>query len=429
MNTLDPQSSGGATLADEGTGGTADAPVRDRKATRTALLGAMFLMATSAIGPGFITQTGQFTVKLGAAFAFAVLVSILIDIALQLNVWRVIGISGRRAQELANEVLPGLGWVLSALIFIGGLAFNVGNVGGSGSGLNILLGVSPAVGAAISSLLAVGIFLSAWAGAAMDRVVVFLGALMIALTAYVMFVSKPPVGEALQNTVAPSTIDATVNTTLVGGTIGGYIIYAGAHRLVDSGNTGIEAVQDISRSSLLGILVTGLLRGLLFLAILGVVAAGHDLSQSASVAGDAFTIAAGDVGRRLFGLVFWAAAISSVVGCSYTTVSFLTSSSGTSTRVRNGVTIAFIVVCTAIFLGLGAAPATLLVLAGTLNGVLIPLGIAVMLWVAWFRRDLLHGYVYPKWLLVIGSVAWLATVWLAYVTVKAKWPELVALFS
>ena len=71
---------------------------------RGPLLGAMFLMATSAIGPGFITQTTQFTAQLGAAFAFAILVSVLVDVALQLNVWRVIGVSGLRAQELGNRV-------------------------------------------------------------------------------------------------------------------------------------------------------------------------------------------------------------------------------------------------------------------------------------------------------------------------------------
>ena len=77
-----------------------------QKNQRRALLGALFLMATSAIGPGFITQTGQFTYQLGAAFAFAILISILIDIAVQLNVWRIIGLSGLKAQELANSVLP-----------------------------------------------------------------------------------------------------------------------------------------------------------------------------------------------------------------------------------------------------------------------------------------------------------------------------------
>ena len=66
----------------------------DSKPARGPLLGAMFLMATSAIGPGFITQTTQFTAQLGAAFAFAILVSVLVDIAIQLNVWRVIGVWG-----------------------------------------------------------------------------------------------------------------------------------------------------------------------------------------------------------------------------------------------------------------------------------------------------------------------------------------------
>ena len=39
---------------------------------RSAVMGAMFLMATSAIGPGFLTQTSAFTAQLGAALAFAI---------------------------------------------------------------------------------------------------------------------------------------------------------------------------------------------------------------------------------------------------------------------------------------------------------------------------------------------------------------------
>ena len=73
------------------------APPGPARTGRSALLGAMFLMATSAIGPGFITQTTTFTAQLGAAFAFAVLISILVDIAVQLNVWRVIGVSRLRS--------------------------------------------------------------------------------------------------------------------------------------------------------------------------------------------------------------------------------------------------------------------------------------------------------------------------------------------
>ena len=215
-----------ATPTDPQTPPTSDASVASAKPTglkasqRTALLGAMFLMATSAIGPGFITQTSEFTVKLGAAFAFAIVVSILVDIAVQLNVWRVIGVSGRRAQDLGNAVIPGVGWVLAGLVFIGGLVFNIGNIAGTGLGMNAMTGLDPKIGGAISAVLAIAVFISKKAGMALDRIVVLLGALMILLMLYVAIVSAPPVGEALRNVVIPAKVDFLVITTLIGGTAG-----------------------------------------------------------------------------------------------------------------------------------------------------------------------------------------------------------------
>ena len=61
----------------------------------------------------------------------------------QMNVWRIIAVSGLRGQEIANKVLPGLGVVLAIFIVMGGLAFNIGNVAGAGLGLNAMLGVDP----------------------------------------------------------------------------------------------------------------------------------------------------------------------------------------------------------------------------------------------------------------------------------------------
>jgi Mn2+/Fe2+ NRAMP family transporter len=387
---------------------------RPRSQHRTALLGAMFLMATSAIGPGFITQTTAFTVQLGAAFAFAILVSILVDIAVQLNVWRVIGVSGIRAQELGNKVLPGIGWVMSALVFVGGLVFNIGNIAGTGLGTDAMLGLEPKIGGAISAVIAILIFLSKRAGMALDRIVVLLGAVMILLMLYVAIVAAPPVGEALRNTVFPEEIDFLVITTLVGGTVGGYITYAGAHRMVDSGVRGTEAVKEISRTSVLGIIVTGLMRVLLFLAIFGVVAGGVALTSD-NQAAEAFQHAAGDIGMRVFGVILWAAALTSVIGASYTSVSFITKTDG-NPRTRNLLTVAFIAVCTVIYLFLGQAPQTLLIFAGAFNALILPIGFALLLWVALRRRDLMGGYRYPVWLLVIGVAAWLLTLFLAYVS-------------
>jgi Mn2+/Fe2+ NRAMP family transporter len=380
---------------------------------RGPLLGAMFLMATSAIGPGFVTQTTQFTVQLGAAFAFAILVSVLVDIAVQLNVWRVIGVSGLRAQELGNRVTPGLGHVLALIVALGGLVFNVGNVAGAGLGLDALLGLPPKWGGALSAAVAVGIFLSRRAGLAMDRVVVALGFVMLAMTGYVAMVSAPPIGLALRNSVLPDQIDFLAITTLVGGTVGGYITYAGAHRLVDAGVCGKHRVSEIARASVVGVLVTGVMRALLFLAVLGVVSAGVTLAPGNPTA-SAFEAAAGEVGVRVFGLVLWAAALTSVIGASYTSVSFLASLRPGLGQRRDTLVIAFILLSTLVFLFAGAAPVPLLIFAGAFNGLILPVGVGVMLWVALHRADLLGGYRYPRWLLALGVAAWLLTIYLGW---------------
>ena len=162
------------------------------KISRSAIIGAIFLMATSAIGPGFITQTATFTAQMGAAFAFAIFVSILIDIAIQLNIWRMVTSSGKRAAQLASSAVPGSGILLSILIVVGGLAFNIGNIAGGGLGLNALLGIDPKLGGLLTGVLAIGIFLFKRAGKVVDTVVLVLGIGMIILTCIVAIVSNPP---------------------------------------------------------------------------------------------------------------------------------------------------------------------------------------------------------------------------------------------
>jgi Mn2+/Fe2+ NRAMP family transporter len=288
------------------------------------LLGAAFLMATSAIGPGFLTQTTVFTEQLGASFGFAILISILLDIGAQLNIWRVIAVSERRGQDIANLVLPGLGTVVAIFILMGGLAFNIGNVAGAGLGLNVILGIDPILGAIISAAIAVGIFLSKEAGMAMDRFAQIAGVVMVILTCYVAFSSHPPVAAAIANTIVPERIDAMAIITLVGGTVGGYITFAGGHRLLDAGISGQKAIGQVTRSAVSGILITSVMRVVLFLAVLGVVYQGLAIDK-ANPPASVFQLAAGDFGYKIFGIVMWAAALTSVVGAAYTSVSFMRS--------------------------------------------------------------------------------------------------------
>ena len=377
--------------------------MRSRRASLTA---AVFLMATSAIGPGFITQTATFTSTLGAAFAFGILASILIDFVVQLNIWRVVTLTRMRASDLANAALPGSGYLLTVLVVIGGLFFNIGNIGGTGLGLNALVGLDPKWGGFLSALFALGLFLSRRAGVAFDRLVIVAGVVMIALTVYVAFVSSPPVGEALRQTVFPDQVDFATITTIVGGTVGGYITYAGAHRLLDKGMTGPENLDAVSRAALTGIAVTGVMRFVLFLAVLGVVAAGTriDLSGgSANPAAQAFEAAAGTMGLQLFGAILWIAALTSVIGAAYTSVSFLTVfKADMSERARDIATVAFIGVSLVLYLVITTPPAKMLVFVGGLNGLILPIGFSIVLYAAWARSDLMGGHRYPRWLLGLG---------------------------
>jgi Mn2+/Fe2+ NRAMP family transporter len=204
----------------------------------TAVAGAMFLMAMSAAGPGFITQTATFTNTYGASFATAIVASIVIDIAIQLNVWRVIGISGLRAQDLANKVIPWAGHVLTVLIVAGGLVFSIGNIAGAGLGLHNLLGLDPRIGATLSAALAILIFSYKGLEGTVDKAVIALGAVKIGLIAFVAVTTTPPVGEAIVRTFSPQGLDFLPVLTLIGGTVGGYITYAGIHRMVESGIVG-----------------------------------------------------------------------------------------------------------------------------------------------------------------------------------------------
>lgn len=387
------------------------------KARRSSLIAAIFMMATSAIGPGFITQTATFTAKMGAAFAFGILASILIDFVVQLNVWRIVSLTRMRASDLANKAIPGSGYVLAVLVIFGGLVFNVGNIAGAGLGLNALMGLDAKWGGSLSALLAIGIFLSHRAGLAVDRLIVVLGLVMIGMTLFVAFASNPPLGEALYQTVLPDQINFATITTIVGGTVGGYITYAGAHKLLDRGTTGVENLEAVTKAALSGIMVTGLMRYILFLAILGVVASGVVIDtsgQGANPAAQAFQAAAGQIGLRVFGLILWAASITSVIGAAYTSISFITVFKPNITEQgRNRATTVFIALSLLIFVLMGTAPAALLLFAGGFNGLILPIGLSIFIYVGWRRSDLMDGYHYPRWLLVLGAVTCLLTWYMA----------------
>ncbi|MDX2047206.1 MAG: NRAMP family divalent metal transporter [Chitinophagaceae bacterium] len=384
-------------------------------------MGAAFLMATSAIGPGFLTQTAVFTNQLLASFGFVILVSIILDIGAQLNVWRILAVSEMRAQDIANTMLPGLGYLLAVLIVLGGLAFNIGNIAGTGLGFNVLFGLKTETGAIISAVIAIGIFLSEEAGKAMDIFAKVLGFVMIGLALYVAITSHPPAGEALQKIFWPDKIDTTAIITLVGGTVGGYITFAGGHRLLDAGIKGRESLPQVSKSAVSAILLASTMRVILFLAALGVVTQGLILNRD-NPAASVFQLAAGNFGYKIFGVVMWCAAITSVVGSAYTSVSFIKTFHPAIQKSEKLIIILFIVVSTVVFISIGQ-PVKILVTVGTLNGFILPLSLGVML-LAVYQSKIVKSYKHPLWMTLFGMVVVGLTLWLSIATLWGNWDKL-----
>jgi Mn2+/Fe2+ NRAMP family transporter len=376
-------------------------------------LGAAFLMANSSIGPGFLTQTSFYTEQLITSFGFVIVISIILDFGAQINIWRAITLSGMRAQEIANELFPGLGHILSLLVVLGGFAFNIGNIAGCGLALNILTGISFANGAIISGIVAILIFWINEIGKTLDQLTKFLGILKIGLTLFIVYAAHPPILEAVHHTFIPEKISLIAIVTIVGGTVGGYITFSGAHRLIDAGISGSEHIKFVTKSATTGIIISSFMRYILFLAAVGVVSQGIHLDKN-NPAATIFETAGGRWGLFIFGIVLWSAAISSVIGASYTSYSFIKNLKARYLQNERLMISCFIIISTSIFVITGK-PKELLLLAGLVNGFILPFALSIML-IAGRKLPILKQFKYPLWIEIAG---WLVVVVMGTMSVFA----------
>ncbi|CAH1543492.1 MULTISPECIES: NRAMP family divalent metal transporter [Vibrio] len=366
---------------------------------KKAILSVAFLMATTSVGPGFLTQTAVFTNIYKIDMAFPVFASMFITFGIVMNLWRIVGVSGMRIQDIANKVAPGMGYVVGILLALGAVAFNFGNVSGAALGINVLTGVDTTWGALFTGVVGCLLFVVHNASKRMDQMARYLGLFMIILIAYVAMTSLPPMGETLSAAVMPTDIGSLLlpTLTIVGGAVGGY--YTGAQRLVDIGLQGKDKVPAIKTAAWAGISIAVVIRILLFLAVFGVIATGATL-DSANPAADAFRQGAGEVGYFIFGLVLFVASITSVVGNSYMAISLIKTLFPIVARNEKVWCVGFIIITS-----LGTVtmnmPILLLMLAGLVNSIILPIVLGMML-VATRRKDIVGDYKHPVYLTFTG---------------------------
>ncbi len=366
---------------------------------KKAILSVAFLMATTSVGPGFLTQTAVFTNIYKIDMAFPVFASMFITFGIVMNLWRIVGVSGMRIQDIANKVAPRMGYVVGILLALGAVAFNFGNVSGSALGINVLTGVDTTWGALFTGVVGCLLFVVHNASKRMDQMARYLGLFMIILIAYVAMTSLPPMGETLSAAVMPTDVGSLLlpTLTIVGGAVGGY--YTGAQRLVDIGLQGKENVPAIKTAAWAGISIAVVIRILLFMAVFGVIATGATL-DSANPAADAFRQGAGEVGYFIFGLVLFVASITSVVGNSYMAISLIKTLFPVVARNEKAWCVGFIIITS-----LGTVtmnmPILLLMLAGLVNSIILPIVLGMVL-VATRRKDIVGDYKHPAYLTLTG---------------------------
>ena len=152
--------------------------------------------------------------------------------------------------------------------------------------------------------------------------------------------------------------------------------------------------------------------------MLGVVVKGVTL-DAGNPAADAFRQGAGEIGYRFAGLVLLCAAITSIIGAAYTSVSFLKTFSKGIEKNENWVIIGFIAVSTLIMLILGN-PAVLLVLAGAFNGLILPVTLGICLIAAKKKSIMGEGYKHPTVLLVLGVLVVVLSAYMGVTTFVSK---------
>ena len=363
------------------------------------ILSVAFLMATTSVGPGFLTQTAVFTNIYKINMAFPVLVSAFITFIIVMNLWRIVGVSGMRIQDIANKVAPGIGYIVGIFLALGAVAFNFGNISGAALGINVLTGIDTSWGAFITGFLGSILFIAHNASKRIDQMARYLGLLLIILIFYVAIKNMPPMLQVISAALLPSDYKSLLlpTLTIVGGAVGGY--YAGAQRLVDIDLDTNNKIIQIDNAAWAGISIAVIIRILLFLAVFGVIVTGVTLDNS-NPAADAFRQGAGNLGYFIFGLVLFLASITSVVGNSYMAISLIKTLFPIIARNEKLWCISFI-----IFTSMGTVllnmPILLLMLAGLINSIILPIVLGIML-LATRRKDIVGDYNHPIYLSLLG---------------------------
>lgn len=390
----------------------------------SATLGAALVTATTQVGPGFTTQSALFGAQLLGAFFICVIVALFLDILTQANVYRIVCHTGKHGQEIAAAIHPAVGYGLTTIVVFGVCVFQFSNVSGTGLGMSALFGTIAEVSTVLCGLIAMAVFLSRSANKIINILAQVLGAVLILMALVLVFIAQPPLKEIpVQMAQADVSSLLLPTITILGSVCGGYGAYIGSHRLLDSGVSGSENYYLYKRTQALGTTTVYVLRVLLVLVTFGAVMHGASIDMS-NPAPSSYQAVAGMFGYRLYGAVILAAGTTTILGAAAIFLSFTKTYFRWIQEHERLTSIIFIGICTIVDVFLGQ-PVNLVVAAGSINTLVLPFTMLVMLIASHSKRIMGEDYKHPVWMTAGAAAVFVLS---AYLSTK-NLPNLLALFQ
>ena len=374
------------------------------KALRSIVIGSALLAATTNVGPGFCTQTSLFSYQYLGGMLLAIILSAIFDSVMQTTTYRMCCFAGKEAQGIADDLKKGLGAFLSCIVIFGLCCFQLGNVGGIALGLRTLLNIqNTSVSVLLGGVCAIAVFAFKKFNNIIDMISKLLAVVMIVSIAIVAVMAKPSVSKIFETMGEVKKISLLYPVmTMVGAVSGGYASLIGPHRLLGRGIKGKEHWKTY-RATLAGHLGTVyLIRVLFFLACFGVVAHGMQIDTS-DPARSIFQTGAGMFGYYLMGVVLFAAGVTTVIGAAVTLVSMIRNYFPKVAEKERETCIVFIAIATILMAVIGQ-PAAMLVAASSINGMVLPVLMVIMLIASRSKRVMGAEYHHPIVLTVIGVI-------------------------
>lgn len=380
--------------------------MNERRLERNKIFSAVFLMASASIGPLFLMSTADLTIQFYERLAFVIIITGIIELGIQMNIWRILTVAKTPAHLVINKIIPNFGTFMSVVVLLGGIAFNIINILGLGIGISLLFNVDIKLGASIGLMIAILFYLLNRNRITLET---FIGVMLsfiiaIILLAYAFTATDVPYDVTLAKTVLPM-IDYDIVTTIammVALSIGGYISFAGAHRLIDVEITGEKYKTAVTRSAAYSVIIVTVTRLLLFFTILGLSRSNVILFKD-NLLESAFSEVFGGLGSYALGILFICASLTSIVSVAYTTGTFIKSVNDIIKKYIDVVLLMLVLTSWFIFL-LKGEEVVLLQITTILNGLILPVILGGILHSS-RRSDIVGHYRHPLWLSIYGVLS------------------------